>query len=158
MKSGARLSPCRKYRYRLWRVWDDTRPPIVYILLNPSVADETEDDPTIVRCVRRAEMLGAGGIIVMNLFAWITPYRQELHRVPDPVGPDADAEILDACRGAGHVVCGWGNEGAHLGRGGQMLTLLRAHGVRPAALAVNTDGSPRHPLYVGYETPLIQLS
>jgi hypothetical protein len=157
MESGARLSPCRKYRYRLWRTWDQTKPPVLYIMLNPSVADELADDTTITRCIRRAEILGAGGIIVMNLFAWITPYRNEIYNVPDPVGPDTDAEVLGACRGALHVICGWGNDGTHRGRGAEMLTLLRGAGIRPVAVTINQDGSPGHPLYIAYDAPLIEL-
>src|SRR4051812_16180540 len=104
MNSGARLSGCRRYRYRLWRTWDDARQPIIFIMLNPSLADEDQDDATIARCIRRAHNLGAGGIIVMNLFAWITPHRNEIYAVADPVGPDTDAEVIDACRRALHVI------------------------------------------------------
>ena len=41
--SGATFSPCRRYRYTLWRQWDE-RPPATFIMLNPSTADETRDD------------------------------------------------------------------------------------------------------------------
>lgn len=158
LRSGARVSACCKYRYRLWRTWDETKQPIVYIMLNPSVADEVQSDATITRCIRRAENLGAGGIIVMNLFAWITPYRNEIYGVADPVGPDTDAEVIEACRGALHVICGWGNEGVHRGRDRQMLALLRANSICPKAVGINKDGSPKHPLYVAYDAPVIDIA
>ncbi len=75
-------------------------------MLNPSLADEHEDDHTIVRCMRRTQMLGAGGIIVMNLLAWRSPYPEDLYSIDDPIGPDTDAELLDACKGAMYVICG----------------------------------------------------
>lgn len=157
LRLGARFSHCRRYRYRLWRTWDDRKPPIVYIMLNPSNADDQQDDATITRCIRRAECLGAGGIIVMNLFSFVSTKPHDLYHVEDPVGPDTDAELLDACRGALHVICGWGNHGRYRQRDIQLLSLLRANGIQPKALHINGDGSPKHPLYVGYHRPLIDL-
>jgi hypothetical protein len=157
IQRGARFSPCRKYRYRLWRTWDDTKPPVVYIMLNPSVADEQDEDATITRCIRRAERLGAGGIIVMNLFAFITTKRARISSVNDPVGPDTDAELLAACKTAMHVICGWGNDGRHRGRDRQVLELLRANGIKPKAVRITKMKAPGHPLYVAYDTPLLEI-
>jgi hypothetical protein len=157
LQRGARLSPCRRYRYRLWRTWDDRRPPVVYIMLNPSIADEQQDDATITRCIRRAENLGAGGIIVMNLFSLVSTKPRGLYTAEDPVGPETDAELLDACRGALHVICGRGNHGAYRNRAAQLLSLLRANDINPKALHINDDGSPKHPLYIGYDAPLIDI-
>jgi hypothetical protein len=158
LRRGARFSPCRRYRYRLWRIWDEAKPAGVYVMLNPSVADEHEDDNTITRCMRRAQRLGAGGIVVMNLFAWISPYPEDLYGVDDPVGPDTDVEMLDACRAAHHVVCGWGTHGTHRNRDREMLAMLRASGIRPMALGFNKGGSPKHPLYVRYDRPLVDFT
>lgn len=47
LDSGATISECGKYRYRLWRVWDESLPTCCFVMLNPSKADATEDDPTI---------------------------------------------------------------------------------------------------------------
>jgi hypothetical protein len=77
---------------------------VVYVMLNPSVADEQDDDATIKRCVRRGKALGAGGIIVMNLFAYISTDPAKLREVEDPVGTDTDVELLDACRSALPIV------------------------------------------------------
>lgn len=157
MMRGARLSDCRQYRYRLWRTWDTRLRHITYVMLNPSVADETKDDATITRCIRRAEKLGAGGIIVMNLFAFVSTEPDRLYAAQDPVGPETDTELLEACRDALHVICAWGTHGTHLGRDNEVLKLLRANGIQPQALAFNGDGSPKHPLYVSYDTPLVQM-
>lgn len=71
MTSGAILSDCRKYRFELWRFWDDCKPTILWIMLNPSTADEIENDPTIKKIIRFSQKWGYGSIYVWNLF----PYR-----------------------------------------------------------------------------------
>ena len=69
MERGARLSPCRTYRYALWRRWGEG-PPAMFIGLNPSTADETADDPTIRRCIAFARSWGHGALCMANLFAY----------------------------------------------------------------------------------------
>jgi hypothetical protein len=66
---GAAFSACRRYRYRLWRMWD-RRPHCCFVMLNPSTADELANDPTVERCERRARAWGYGGLEVANVFAW----------------------------------------------------------------------------------------
>lgn len=65
---GAEFSECRKYRYVLWRRWDwkGYGNQVMFIGLNPSTADETEDDPTIRRCIRFAKDWGYSGLLMMN--------------------------------------------------------------------------------------------
>ena len=70
LKTGAIFSRCKNYRYALWRNWDDLKPDVMIIGLNPSTADEKENDPTIVRCIKFAKSWGYGGVCVTNLFAY----------------------------------------------------------------------------------------
>jgi hypothetical protein len=115
------------------------------ILLNPSVADEAADDPTLARCTDRAQAMGFGGLTVVNLFALVSPDPRALRAAPDPVGPGADA-ALEAV--AGFVLCGWGNHGRLAGRGEAVAARLRARGVALHNLGLTRHGQPRHPLYV----------
>lgn len=69
---------------------------------------------------------------------------------PDPVGPDNDAAILDACQDAAMTVVGWGNDGKHLGRSGHVVRLLTDAGIPLHALRTNRSGEPTHPLYLPY--------
>jgi hypothetical protein len=157
---GAVFSSCRRYRLRLWRRWADG-PHALFVLMNCSKADEIENDPTVERCYRRAMawarmgFMNVGAVEVVNAFAWVeTDSRLLPSRIKegiDIIGPGNDQAILDACKDAAIVVCGWGNPGNLLGRGAAVLTLLRNAGVRPYALAVNADGTPKHPLYIGYD-------
>lgn len=144
----ATFSPCRRYRYTLSRNWDPDRPNLVFCMLNPSTADETQNDPTVERCQRRAERMGFGGVTVLNLFAYRSTDPAGLYQVEDPIGPDNDTSILDVCRRAPMVICAWGKHGKHQGRAAHVLTRLRAEAMPLYTLAVNKDGSPKHPLYV----------
>lgn len=148
--SGAAFSACGRYRYGLWRRWDRKLPYCLFLMLNPSTADAVENDPTVERCERRARAMGFGGLYVANLFAWRSTDPRALARCDDPVGPDNDAAIAKVAKKAGRVICGWGNDGALYGRDAAVLALLRRAKVEPYALAINKDGSPRHPLYVAY--------
>lgn len=149
--AGALFSDCRRYRYRLWRKWNDG-PQLCFIGLNPSIADETELDPTITRLVTRAKHLGFSGLQVVNVFALVSTDPRGLWKEAYPVGENGqdrtNIEITIAVRESGLVLCGWG---AHAGkRGLEVLEKLRGLGVVPHALKINKDGSPQHPLYLPY--------
>lgn len=68
---GAIISDCKKYRFQLWRIWDQEKPLVLWIMHNPSTADENEDDPTIRRVTGFTKSWGYGGFYVGN----ISPYR-----------------------------------------------------------------------------------
>lgn len=70
MEKGAIISECGKYRYQLWRIWDNTKSLCMWVMHNPSTADANEDDPTIRRCIGFAKSWGYGGIYVGNIFAY----------------------------------------------------------------------------------------
>ena len=148
---GATFSACGRYRFSLWRIWDARLQPAMFIMLNPSTADESENDPTVERCQRRAQAMGYGGLRVGNIFAYRSTDPNALYKIEDPVGQGNDEAIIEAAHDAGIVICGWGEHGNHLKRGEQVTALLRAHGIQPYVLAVNLDGTPRHPLYVSYD-------
>lgn len=148
--SGAVFSPCSLYRYRLWRIWDEKKSPLVMVMCNPSKADEMQNDPTVERCQRRAMALGYGSLQVANIFALVSTDPAALYTNADPVGPENNQAILDAVKGAGMVLCAWGTHGQHIGRAIEVINLLRSAGVTPHCLGQNADSSPKHPLYVAY--------
>lgn len=151
--SGANISPCGQYRYGLWRIWDN-KPCAIFVMLNPSTADAVTNDPTITRCEKRARLLGYGGLVVVNLFALRSTDPAALLVHPDPVGPENDTYINRKLENAaGIVICGWGGgEYSNLGnRAQKVLALIRAAAKVPHYLKLNKDGSPGHPLYIGYK-------
>lgn len=144
---SAVFSPCRTWRYRLSRFWDEG-PTAAFILLNPSTADETNDDPTIRRCIGYAKAWGMGGLVLGNIFALRSTDPKGLYGHADPVGPENNEHLARIASDAATIVCGWGAHGAFRDRGREVLNLIRAAGVTPMALKVTNAGHPGHPLYL----------
>jgi hypothetical protein len=156
-ESGATFSPCRRWRYLLWRRWDAAKPAANFLMLNPSTADELKLDPTCARARDYAERWGYGALVVTNVFAFRNTDPARMKAAKDPVGPGNDAAIVRAAREAAIVVCAWGNHGGFLGRSTQVLEKLKANGIRLHALRVNAGGEPAHPLYLPSRLSAIPL-
>ncbi|MEW2393131.1 DUF1643 domain-containing protein [Streptomyces venezuelae] len=151
-------SPRRTYRYLLTRIWDPTVPPAVFVMLNPSTASADQDDPTIRRIAGPngfARREGAGGVIVVNLFALCSTNPERLRHHDDPVGPYNALFVRQAVREAGLVVAAWGGGGVLANRGLDMAHALHKVGVRLKAFKVTSTGQPGHPLYVPADAPLL---
>jgi hypothetical protein len=144
--AGATFSPCRRWRYLLWRRWDGEKPVANFLMLNPSTADEHQLDPTCSRARDYAERWGYGALIVTNVFGWRATDPDDMKAAKDPVGPGNDAAILRAAGESDLVVCAWGNHGAFQDRSTQVKALLGK--VRLHALRLNANGEPAHPLYL----------
>jgi len=146
-RGGAWFDPGRRYRYLLWRAWGDAGRFALFILLNPSTADQETNDPTVERCERRARALGFDGLLVANLFALRSTHPGILRLDPAPMGPRNGAAISLAQQLAAQTICGWGAHGCCRRRGQALCEELR----RPLYhLGLTRDGQPRHPLYVPY--------
>lgn len=151
---SAEFSPDGRYRYRLSRAWDNNllgedATPMVWVMLNPSTADDKDDDPTIRRCIGFAQRYGYVLMHVINLYAWRSSDPRDLGRVGDPVGPDNDDWIRRTLDGAS-VVAAWG-AGAQRSRVEKFMEIV---GPTRAVWCLGTTrlGQPRHPLYVPGET------
>lgn len=144
------------YRYALVREWEMSRPKLVVIGLNPSTADESVNDPTITRCVRRAIALHMGGLVMLNLFAYRATDPMVMKSVPDPIGAANDVALRVLCTNRPIVLGAWGNDGGFRSRADNVTRLLLDAGVTIHALAITKMGQPQHPLYVSYGTaPMI---
>src|SRR5690348_16099160 len=109
MKRDAVISDCGRYRYSLSRWgWDERSGRCVFIMLNPSTADASVDDPTIRRCINFAQGWGYGMLEVVNLFAWRATFPKELALAPDPVGPHNGEYLTRAITIGDITVCAWG--------------------------------------------------
>lgn len=147
---GATFSKDRVYRYRLWRTWGDKTRMCNFVMLNPSTADERDNDPTVERCERRARAWGYGGLIVTNIFALRATDPAVMMQHSDPVGASNDAYLVSVARTAALVVCAWGAFGAHRSRSMFVRKLLADSGAELYCLGTTGIGEPRHPLYVPY--------
>lgn len=147
--SGAVFSPCEQYRYLLWRRWRDltAKPGVVlWIMLNPSTADELKLDPTLTRCKRYTERFGFAHFQVANLFALRSTEPAALHHTTDPIGPCNDELIEMAIADATLIVVGWGAFPLAAARSRRLVEL--ANGKQMFCLATTRNGSPGHPLYL----------
>jgi hypothetical protein len=131
------------YRYRLDRRWG-LGPRVSWIMLNPSTADAEQDDPTLRRITGFSRAWGFSALTVVNLYAWRATDPMRLWFVDDPVGPENDRYLTEACAGT-DVIAAWGASG-HLDRIREVLALPGMD--RLKALALTQAGQPRHPLYL----------
>lgn len=145
--SGAAFSPCRNYRYALWRVWDAAKPRVMFIGLNPSTANEISDDPTIRRVVSMARNWGFGGVYMTNLFAWITAYPDEILKCPDPINGN-DVWLTKLAGMSNEIIFAWGNFKEAQEQAKKVIEMFP----QAKALHINKNGSPKHPLYVKGDT------
>ena len=142
--SGAEFSECRAWRYVLWRRWDRQLDQAMFIGLNPSTADEREDDPTIRRCIRFAKDWGYGGLLMMNAFAFRATDPKNMKAAKDPIGPRNDEALKFRQSQVGLIVAAWG---AHCSpqREREVCEIIG----RPIhCLGKTKDGRPKHPLYL----------
>lgn len=150
VKSAA-ISKCGTYRYHLGRRWSDNPKTALFVMLNPSTADASEDDATIRRCKSFAKAWGCGALSVVNLFAFRATDPRDMKAAADPVGPDNEQHFKAALTGlgGGPVVCAWGNHGDWQNQCTVALKWIRDMGLQPMALKVSKiSGQPSHPLYL----------
>lgn len=146
------------YRYVLTRSWGGDPRELVWIMLNPSVADAAADDPTIRRVRSFSQAAGFQGFSVVNLYATISTIPTclwEMRRAGDIIGPHNDLYIHDAVRLARQAVCAWGALASpHMrARASEVLRLIGPATLH--CLGTTKAGHPRHPLYVRGNQPLV---
>lgn len=147
--SGAEVSVGENYRYRLWREWRGglfrgRGGLTLFIMLNPSTADGSIDDPTIRRCVSFTQSWGHNRLEVVNLFAYRATNPKELLQACSPIGPGNDAYILDAADRADTIVCAWGTMGWIDDRAKDVKSMLSKHKLQ--CLGLTRGAHPKHPV------------
>ncbi|MCH2479660.1 MAG: DUF1643 domain-containing protein [Flavobacteriales bacterium] len=148
IKRHALLSKDKKYRYSLKRIWDNDKPKVLFIMLNPSLADNYQDDPTIRRLIKFAKLYGYGGFYVGNLFSYITPYPSELLDKDLMFSKKNIHEIKKMTGLIKDVVYGWGNSFEEPEWLKQIIS-------NPKCFGKNKNKTPKHPLYLSYNHKLV---
>lgn len=142
---GADFSDCKLYRYSLWRIWDESKPFIMFIGLNPSTANADTDDPTIRRVKSIAENLGYGGVYMCNCFSYISTNPNFLKNESLEAMVRNGVIIARVAKSCADIIFAWGN-----------FSIVRDMGLdqklseifpQAKALHINKNGSPKHPLY-----------
>ena len=162
------ISACGLYRYRLDRDMGflEGEPIIGWMLHNPSTADASLDDPTSRRGIAFTRREGGRRMVFLNPWAGRATSPTDLWKMADPIGPNNDwhlLETLDQIReSGGFVVAAWGRINPPAAMRGQarrrlddIREMIRTASVPLFCLGVNADGSPKHPLYVRGDAPLV---
>jgi hypothetical protein len=147
---GATFSPCKKYRYTLWREWQTLSPErttVLFVMLNPSTADENVLDPTVRRCLGYAMQWGFNRMEIANIFALRSTDPRELYKCDEPIGDENNDYIRKLAGGAGLVIAAWGTHGKYRNRGDEVTKLLQEVS-KPHYLKRAKGGAPCHPLYL----------
>lgn len=155
MNGGAIFDRTRRYRYKLWRTWDENLPLMAFLMLNPSKADHVKNDQTIRTCISIARRFGFGSIEVVNLFAFCATYPDQLRAAKNPVGKENDVYIIDALHRSTQMLLAWGNHGRLKSRSREVLDMVSEAEGELVCLGKTKSGEPRHPLYVSAAAPLL---
>lgn len=146
LESDAVFSQDGKHRLVLSRTWDDSKAKLLFIGLNPSIANKDKNDPTITRTIRFAETWGYGGFCMVNLFSLIETSPKQLIKRRKLIHRDNDKTIQKLIQEVELVILAYGNLGLHRNRHQQILKLVE----NPHCIAVTKLGLPAHPLYQKY--------
>lgn len=144
--SDAIFSDNRKYRYVLIREWDNNKPSLMVISLNPSTADEKKNDPTIRRCIGFAKKWGYGKLFVTNLFAFRATNPKDLFDSKNPVGKNNDYWLKRLSKKVDRIVLAYGNHGKFKDRHNEILKIIKT----PYCIKKSKNDMPMHPLYLKY--------
>lgn len=147
MISSATFSPCRLYRYDLWRRWA-TGPYCMFVGLNPSTADETQDDPTIRRCINYAKGWGYAALCMTNIFAFRATDPYDMMKPENLFDIDNHHYLVSHGSSAGIIIAAWGKHGKFANRDITVKQWFRDAEIKLHCLKQNKDGSPAHPLYL----------
>lgn len=161
---SAIISPCGLYRYRLERDLGGmiAGPTVAWIMVNPSTADAEKDDPTIRKVLGFSRKLGAGRVVVGNLFAFRATDIKALRTAVDPVGIEGGDHMRRIMDEADKVIVAWG-PCAKLpkwlrNRWHEVAGYAEARGITLFCIGTAGDGHPLHPLMQGYDRPILPWS
>lgn len=145
----AEFSIDKKERYSLNREWDKSKNKILYIMLNPSLADDKNDDPTIRRLINFTKKFNSGGFLVGNIFTTITPNPKELDKSKGMSDKNFE-ELIKLINKVDQIVYAWGSSI-------EEPQLLKKLVLNPKCFGKNLNGTPKHPLYLPSQTKLINF-
>lgn len=153
---NAKFSDCRRYRYTLWRNWGcglftcSGKPEryVNFICLNPSTADEIDDDNTIRKCRKFAKSWGYGAMCVTNLFAYRSTDPNAMKLVDEPIGPENDYYLENIAVNADLVVAAWSQHGNYRNRADVVKRNLAFVQMNYLRMGKGKDPQPWHPLYL----------
>jgi len=149
-----------QYRYRLWRIWDEQKPLLMFIGLNPSNGDGEKDDPTLRKLtefVRNLESDKYGGYYIGNLFAFVASKPNDLLKSKQPVGEDNDYHLKEMAVQCEEIICMWGDYGVLHRRDSEVMKLFPDRKLLCFG-TTNDGGNPAHPANPRLRSAKLMLS
>ena len=143
----AKFCNTKKNRYFLKREWDNSKGLLLYLMLNPSVADEKKDDPTIRRLISFTKKFNYGGFLVGNIFTEISPNPKEIDRSKRILDKNFK-ELFKLINKVDQIIYAWGITV-------EEPQLLKELVLNPKCFGKNLNGTPKHPLYLPKNSKLI---
>lgn len=163
------LSPCRLYRYRLERSvgLSGSGPTFAFFGVNPSTADELDDDATVRKWIGFTKTWGGSRFIVGNVWPLRSTDVRALARSPrwKDIARENWAHLECIVRQADVLVPCWGDRGklpasmhGELDRlRAWLVTNGHAQGKQVRCFGLTKSGDPKHPLMLPYSTPMQPL-
>ncbi len=156
--SSAIISPCGQYRYRLERDVQAEGKVFAFFGINPSTADASLDDATVRKWRGFTQRNGGRRFIVGNVFSYRATDVRELAKVPFQQGPQHFANVQQIIDDADVLVPCWGNSSKVPPAIRQQIAIMLAWLIRSGKpvmhFGLTASGDPKHPLMLGYDTPL----
>ena len=152
----ARMSADGTYRFLLTRRTGFGEKAVMFLMLNPSIADAVQNDPTIRRCIGFAARWDFGWLHVANLSPLRATNPADLLRAgpePEEIWLENVRTIRDTTAKSDLVVVAYGTHGGAEQRAERVLAALDGH-AKLHCLGTTRDGHPRHPRYVPAATKL----
>ena len=136
---------------------------MVFIGLNPSIANSSVNDKTLVRIINFCSQWDYKNIYIINLFALISKSSTQLSKSDDPIGRNNDLITLKTLQfwredSNCDLWLGWGDAGQFRERDRRVLNLIKKFAYMKSSennffkcvlcLGLSKKGNPRHPLYM----------
>ncbi|MAU58505.1 MAG: hypothetical protein CMC33_02450 [Flavobacteriaceae bacterium] len=141
MISKAEFSLDGHFRYSLSRIWENKLPKVLFIMLNPSIANSKKNDPTIRKIISYSKSWGFGGLYVGNLYSHISPYPKDIRLVKF----DFEKKNIESIKKMQEIteltVYAWGNNE-------KIPNWLKSIIKKPYYIELSKKGTPKHPLYL----------
>ena len=157
------FSECGSYRWILKRELSSGKKTVVFIGLNPSKANSSNNDKTLTRIINFCSRWSYKNIYMINLFGLISKSPIQLSKSNDPIGQNNDLITLKSLEfwrknSNCDLWLGWGDKGKLNGRDYKVLKLIKNfsnfkskennYSERVLSLGLSKKGNPRHPLYM----------
>lgn len=159
---SAVISPCGLYRYRLERTVAMAGPVYAFFGINPSTADANLDDATVRKWIGFTKVWGGSRFIVGNVFAFRSTDVKALADAADPFGDDIGDHVTSIIEEADILVPCWGRTDKvppQLRHAFDVLMDALVSSGKPVMhFGLTKGGDPKHPLMLGYDTPLTPWS